>query len=201
MEKTDLQLIEESFHPTQGRASFNILIERHAKSVFFFIFKLTGSKEDSEDIAQETFIKAWQKLSKFDSDKNFKTWLFSIAKNTAIDKLRKKKIINFSSLNIGENQEGNSGADSSNGSGGVMDFENNIADTAPLPDEIFSQKESEEKLREALEHLSEAERFLIYLHINEELTFEDIKELLNKPMNTVKSQYRRTIEKLRKLLS
>ena len=68
MEKTDLQLIEESISLKEGRVSFNMLVERHAKSVYFFVFKLIGNKEDSEDITQETFIKAWQKLEKFDTD-------------------------------------------------------------------------------------------------------------------------------------
>ncbi|MEI6553527.1 MAG: sigma-70 family RNA polymerase sigma factor, partial [bacterium] len=104
MKKTDLQLIEESLssanYLSEGRTSFNILVERYAPSVYLFIFKLVGNKEDSEDIVQETFIKAWQKLAKFDTDLSFKTWLFSIAKNSAVDKLRKKKSIAFSSLNI-----------------------------------------------------------------------------------------------------
>ena len=188
MEKTDLQLIEESTHPTdrhtKGRASFNIIVDRYASSVYFFIFRLTGSKEDSEDIAQETFIKAWQKLSKFDTNKNFKTWLFSIAKNTAIDKSRKKKSINFSSLNIDED----------------FDFESSLPDTEPLQDEIFTKKESEENLKEALDKLSDNQRLLIYLHINEELTFEEIAGVLDKPMNTVKSQYGRALSKLKELL-
>jgi RNA polymerase sigma-70 factor (ECF subfamily) len=184
MEKTDLQLIEDSIYRTQGRSSFNILIERHAKSVYLFIFKLVGNKEDSEDIVQETFIKAWQKLSKFDTEKNFKTWLFSIAKNTAVDKLRKKKSINFSSLNIEEES----------------DFEANLIDQEDLPDELFEKKESEENLKSALLKLSENQRFIIYLHINEELTFEEIAEIINKPMNTVKSQYRRAISKLKNIL-
>lgn len=185
MEKNDLQLIEESIYHTQGRSNFNILIERHAKSVYLFIFKLIGNKEDSEDITQETFIKAWQKLSKFDTEKNFKAWLFGIAKNTAIDKLRKKKSINFSSLNIEEES----------------DFENNIIDTEDLPDEIFAKKESEEKLKKAIEKLSESQRLLIYLHINEDLTFEEIAKITEKPMNTIKSQYGRSILKLKDLLA
>ena len=189
MEKTDLQLIKESVYLIQGRSSFNVLIERHARSVYFFVFRLIGNKEDSEDIAQETFIKAWQKLSKFDEDMNFKTWLFSIAKNTAIDKLRKKKSINFSSLNMG-------GSDSAENFGENSDFESNLADTEPLPDEIFLQKESEENLKKALAQLSDNQRLIIHLHISEDLTFEEIAEIIDKPMNTVKSQYRRSVKKV-----
>lgn len=188
MEKTDLQLIEESIYSTnfhiQGRDSFNILVKRHVNSVYLFIFKLIGNKEDVEDITQETFIKVWQKLSKFDTDKNFKTWLFSIAKNTAIDKLRKKKTINFSSLDTEESS----------------DFESNLIDTLPLQDEVFIKKETEETLLKALSQLSENHRLIIHLHISEELTFEEISEVIGRPMNTVKGQFRRAILKLRNLL-
>jgi RNA polymerase sigma-70 factor (ECF subfamily) len=188
MEKTDLQLIEEctystSFH-TQGRDSFNILVKRHVNSVYLFIYKLVGNKEDAEDITQETFIKVWQKLSKFDTDKNFKTWLFSIAKNTAVDKLRKKKSINFSSLDTEDNS----------------DFESNLVDTELLPDEIFTKQESTEALTKALAQLSDNQKLIIHLHITEELTYEEISEIIGKPMNTVKSQHGRAINKLRGLL-
>ena len=196
MKKTDLQLIEDTLNPTNylttGRVSFNILVERHASSVYFFIYKLVGNKEDSEDIIQETFIKAWQKLAKFDTDLSFKTWLFSIARNTAIDKLRKKKTIAFSSLNILDSID--------NMESGGKDFESGLKDEEPLPDEIFEKNESEEKLKNALTELSETERLLIYLHITEELTFEEIAKITDRPMNTIKSQYRRAISKLRELL-
>ena len=180
MEKTNLQLIEDAIN---SQTAFSVLIEKHLKSVYIFVLKLTNNKEDSEDIVQDTFIKAWQKLHKYDEEKSFKTWLFSIAKNTAIDKLRKKKMAVFSSLDF-ENES----------------FEETIADTTPLPDEIFAEKESEEKVRKALEKLPENQRLIIYLHINEDLTFEEIAEIIGKPMNTIKSQYRRGIIKLKDLL-
>lgn len=200
MEKTDLQLIEEATYSTNfhihGRDSFNILVKRHVNSVYLFIFKLIGNKEDAEDITQETFIKVWQKLSKFDTDKNFKTWLFSIAKNTAIDKLRRKKSINFSSLNM----DGADGASGDGHTGGSSDFESNLADTEPLPDEIFTKKESADALLKALAQLSDNQKLIIHLHITEELTYEEISEIIGRPMNTVKGQFRRAILKLKNIL-
>ncbi|MEI6042420.1 MAG: sigma-70 family RNA polymerase sigma factor [bacterium] len=194
MEKTDLELIKEIQESTnylkEGRLSFNTLVARYANSVYFFIYRLTGSKEGSEDISQETFIKAWQKISKFDANKNFKTWLFTIAKNTAIDKLRKKNAVPFSVLNI---------LDSHNDI--ETDFESNIMDTEDLPNEVFEKKEYFESLRIALEKLSSSENLIISLHVTEELTFEEISEITNKPMNTIKSQYRRAISKLKELLT
>ncbi|MEI6553680.1 MAG: sigma-70 family RNA polymerase sigma factor, partial [bacterium] len=84
---------------------------------------------------------------------------------------------------------------------GGKDFEGNLIDTEPLPDEIFEKKESEDKLKKALEKLSETEKLLIYLHITEELTFEEIAKITAKPMNTIKSQYRRVILRLKNILN
>jgi RNA polymerase sigma-70 factor (ECF subfamily) len=194
MEKTDLQLIEECTYSTNyqknGRDSFNILVKRHVNSVYLFIFKLIGNKEDAEDITQETFIKVWQKLSKFDMNKNFKTWLFSIAKNTAIDKLRKKRSINFTSLDTDETEVLDGGSN----------FESNLADTEPLPDEIFAKKESTDALLKALAQLSDNQKLIIHLHITEDLTYEEISEIIGSPMNTVKGQFRRSILKLKNIL-
>ena len=182
MEKTDLQLIKE-LNSIEGSDSFNIIVNRYAKPVYLFVFRLVGNKEDTQDIVQETFIKAWKNISKFDYNLKFKSWIFSIAKNTAIDKLRKKKTINFSSLDINES-----------------DFESNIIDDELLPDEIFKKNESEKELKDALTQLSDNQRLIIHLHISEELTFDEISKVIDKPMNTIKSQYRRSISKLRDLL-
>ena len=70
-----------------------------------------------------------------------------------------------------------------------------------LPNEVFEKKEYFESLRIALEKLSSSENLIISLHVTEELTFEEISEITNKPMNTIKSQYRRAISKLKELLT
>jgi ABC-type antimicrobial peptide transport system permease subunit len=63
--------------------AFNELVQRHVQSVYTFCLRYTGSKEDAQDAAQEAFVKAWRNLKKFDTKKSFRTWLFTIAKNSA----------------------------------------------------------------------------------------------------------------------
>ena len=76
--------------------SLEILIEQYLKPIYSFVYRYTGSASNAEDITQDVFVRVWKNLKKFDQNKSFKTWIFSIAKNAAIDWLRKKKTISLS---------------------------------------------------------------------------------------------------------
>ena len=111
--------------------ALRLLIERYLKSIYGFVFRYVNNPENAEDIVQDVFIKTWKNLKKFNRKKNFKTWLFTIAKNTALDALKKKKPIVFSALEEDENDGG---------------FSETLIDPAPLPHEIFEMKELSEIL-------------------------------------------------------
>ena len=83
--------------------SLEILIKRYLKPIYSFVYRYVNNSQDTEDITQEVFVKAWRNLKKFNQQKSFKTWIFSIAKNTSVDHLRKKRAVTFSNF---ENQEG-----------------------------------------------------------------------------------------------
>jgi RNA polymerase sigma-70 factor (ECF subfamily) len=83
--------------------SLEVLIAKYLKLIYSFVYKNVGDQASAEDITQESFIKVWKNIKKFDQKKNFKPWLFQIAKNTSIDFLRKKKSIPFSRF---ENEKG-----------------------------------------------------------------------------------------------
>ncbi len=160
------------------------IINRYTKILYRFIFNLTKDENISYDIVQETFIKVWKNIKKFDTDKNYKTWLFTIAKRTTIDYLRKRKDINFSEI-INDND---------------TDFEEKIIDEELLPDEIFEKEEWKNILKEAFEKISLENKMIILLHNNEEMTFEEISQIIEKPLNTVKSLYHRSLINLRKII-
>jgi len=73
--------------------ALEILIKNYLKPIYNFVYRYIGNVQGAEDITQETFIKVWQNLKKFDQNKKFKTWIFQIAKNTCFDFLKKKKLI------------------------------------------------------------------------------------------------------------
>jgi len=91
---TDEQLIANYLNDDEE--SLEILIKRYLKPMYSFIFRFVGDTQTAEDIAQETFIKVWRNLKKFDRNKKFKTWIFTIAKNTCLDWQKKKKTLPLS---------------------------------------------------------------------------------------------------------
>jgi RNA polymerase sigma-70 factor (ECF subfamily) len=163
---------------------FKILINRYTSSVYNFIARLTN-KNDATDLTQETFIKAWRNIKHFDEIKaSFKTWIFVIAKNTTTDFLRKKKSLLFSDLDTEEES-----------------FSEKIPDENLLPNEILQKLQDSELLNKVLERLSLNYKTILVLHYQEEMTFDEIGKILDKPLNTVKSQHQRAIKELRKMLA
>ncbi len=182
-ENNDEQLIKQYLDGDEK--ALEILVQKYLKQIYNFVFRMTRNAHDAEDIAQEVFLKTWKNLKKFDKNKSFKAWLFRIAKNASIDFLRKKKIIPFS--------------DFSNDDGENMIAEN-IIDEAPLPDEIFERKDLAQTLTKATDKLPLNYRAVLYLYYNNQLTFQEIADSLDEPMNTIKSRHRRALAMLRKML-
>lgn len=161
------------------------LIREYIKPVYNLVFRLTGKSDEAEDLTQETFLKAWKNIKKFDKNKSFKTWIFTIAHNTVIDFYRKKKPIPFSKLDSANDEDGST-------------FESSLQGDELSPEELFEKQQEESILLSALENLSLDERTIIVLHHTDELTFDEISDVLKKPINTIKSTYRRSLIKLRK---
>ena len=157
--------------------------------IYRFVYRLVGNEPDASDITQEVMVKVWKNLAKYDPAQNFKPWLFKIARNTAIDWLRHRRQIPFSELDRCD-EEGNDRA-----------FAETVKDLELLPDEVFAQKEIKEKFNQALNLIPINERMILALHLEEGLTFNEIAEIVGRPLNTVKSAYRRSLVKLRAQLT
>jgi RNA polymerase sigma-70 factor (ECF subfamily) len=160
-----------------------LIISQYLKPVYNYVFRIVNDESEAEDIVSEVFVKVWKNLDKYDESKNFKTWLFAIARNTTFDYLRKRKNIVFSKL--GDDQK---------------TFEENLVDIEPLPDEIFNKKELGKELEKALSKIRPDFREIILLHYTEGLAFEEIGKIVARPLNTVKSHHLRALSALRKLL-
>src|SRR6202011_1129958 len=71
--------------------AFRVLVERHSRSVFRLAFRMTGNEQDAEDLVQETFLRAYRQLGRFDGRAGFSTWLYRIAANCSLDLIRARK--------------------------------------------------------------------------------------------------------------
>ncbi len=183
MEKTDQELVQGSLLDEEG--SFNLIVKRYSGQIYGFITRLVGSRAAAEDLTQEVFLRVWKKLNAYDPKQSFKAWIFRIARNASIDWLRKKKTIPFSNLETAESGEY---------------IEESIPDMEPLQEELFEKKEIASMLEGIMQKLSEDYRAVLLLHYVNDMTFQEIAESLNRPMNTVKSQHRRALVALKALI-
>lgn len=158
--------------------SLETLIRFYLKPVYGFVLNFVNNPRDAEDIVQETFMRMWRNFKKFDFKKgNFKTWLFAIAKNAAIDFLRKKK-----SLPLSEVAE-------------------TFVDPTPLPWELAEQRGLAQTAKTAMVNLSDRYRRVLSLRYEQVFTFQQIAKSLKESLNTVKSRHRQALIILKKLLT
>lgn len=173
--------------------SLELLIKKYLKPIYSFVYRYIGNAQEAEDITQEVFVKVWKSLDKFDQQKNFKTWVFVIAKNTAFDHLRKsrsasgwKKEIPFSKF---ENETGKN-----------IILET-LTDPSPLPKELLERTDATRVLSLAMNRLSPKYRMVLFLRYNDHFTFREIAASLEDSLNTVKSRHRRALIQLKKFLT
>lgn len=180
MNKDDEQLISDYLN---GNASaFEALVGKYLKPIYNFLYQFTNNIPQTEDLTQETFIKAWKNIRKFDQSKSFKTWLFTVAKNTAFDYLKKKKTIPFSYF---EDFDGNNSLEE-------------ISEKSISIDKIIDQRELIENLEFHLKHIPEQYRIILKLRYKEDFSLSEISEILGRPYNTVKVYHQRALAKLKK---
>lgn len=180
----DIQLIA-AFIKGDGD-SFAALVDRYMPMVYAFTYRYAGNADAANDIVQDVFIKVWKNIRKFDQKKNFKTWLLTIAKNTAIDSIKKKKGILFSRI---EERETDLDA-----------FIAPYVEGPDLPDELFQKKQTKADLERVLQKLSPSYRSVLLLRYTEHLKFREIADTLQEPIDTIKSKHRRALIQLRTML-
>ena len=175
---TDKNLIQQ--YLKGDKQLFDVLVARYLKMIYSFVYKNVGSEAEAEDITQEVFIKVWKNMKKFDQNRNFKPWVYQIAKNTSIDFLRKKKTIPFSRF---ENEKG----------------QNVLSENiAAKPANIIENLSDKKVLLAAMAGLTEKEQKIINFRHNDGMSFKEIAEAFKESINTVKSRYRRTLSNLKK---
>mgnify|MGYP001569176873 CR=1 FL=1 len=156
--------------------AFEKLLFRYEKQIFFYILKFINQNENAQDIVQETFIKVYRSLKTFDPEYKFKTWLFTIATNTAYDWLRKAKktkeifIIDDPDINFETIDE-------------------------RLPYKIIEDKEYIDKV---MKNLKPAYRSALLLYYYDGMKYEEISQVLGVPINTVKTYLSRAKAQLHK---
>jgi RNA polymerase sigma-70 factor (ECF subfamily) len=165
--------------------AFRVLVERHSRGLFRLAYRMTGHEQDAEDVVQETFLRAYRQLSKFDDRASFGTWLYRIAANCSLDLLRARK-------RRSERQE----AAEEDAPDGIQ----SLPDGAPTPDRLALSGEVGRKVSGVLNELSEMERTAFVLRHYEGMCIEDISRTLGVQPNAAKHSVFRAVQKLRRAL-
>lgn len=182
----DMELIERTRRG--DREAFDELVRRYERQAYSLAYRLTGNYDDASDVVVEAFVRAFQGLHTFRGDAHFGTWLYRVVLNTFYDSRKRAKGPQHTvSLEQDLELEGDTVA-------------RQIEDSSPGPQELVEQREREQVLQRAINQLPPERRVLIVLYHFENLSYEEIAELLKLPVGTVKSRLNRARLALRELL-
>ncbi len=169
-------------------AAFNDLIRRYEKQVYNFAYRLTGNYDDANDVAQDAFLRVFNAIGSFRGDASFSTWLFRITTNVFLDERKRAKAHPHASLD--EYLE----LDEST-------VTRQIEDPAPLPDAVLEEAERAQILQQAIGDLPEYQRAMVTLYHGQQKSYEEIAEIMDLPIGTVKSRLNRARLALKEKLS
>ena len=160
--------------------AFRVLVERHSRSVFRLAFRMTGNEHDAEDVVQESFLRAYKQLGRFESRANFGTWLYRITANCAVDLMRARQARH----------------DMSRAESLDADVHQPAADS-PDPERAAHSAEIERTVQQAMSELSPLERAAFTLRHYEGRSIDEIATTLGLGTSAAKHSVFRAVKKLR----
>jgi RNA polymerase sigma-70 factor, ECF subfamily len=176
-ELTDSEVVR-AFLDGDQRA-FGELVRRYDNRLLNFVYRTVGDRERAQDLVQETFVRVYRHLGRFDQSKKFSTWVYTIASNLAKNELRNRSrnpLVLFQTIK--KNWEADHRP---------LEWE----DTQYKPDDLFRKRHLKEKVEEAVAQLPEHHRIVFVLRELEGKTYEEIAEITGCNLGTVKSRLNR----------
>jgi RNA polymerase sigma-70 factor (ECF subfamily) len=195
----DLDLVE-AFRRGHG-AAFDGLVTRHEARVHRLACRMLGDSDAALDAAQEAFVKAWKALPRFKGDSKFSTWLTRIAINQCRNELRRRRTVKHTQpVSLDGAAPGPGGATSRGGGGDGEDRSAGeaVAAAGPEPWEVARGREVAAALSEAIAVLDAESKEVLLLRDAEDLSYEEIAEVLDVPVGTVRSRLHRARAEVRR---
>jgi RNA polymerase sigma-70 factor, ECF subfamily len=166
--------------------AFRPLVERYSQRLFRLAFRMTGNENEAEELVQETFLRAYRNLARFEARSNFGTWLYRICANCSLDQLRKRR--NPADFRELDDPEGSLSA-------------NDLANPSPSPERMLLSAEIRNQMEAAIAQLTPTERTAFALRHHEGLSIEEISRILGLRISATKNAVFRGVQKLRKALA
>ncbi len=176
MEESEAAAIEQV--RAGDREAFRVLVEQHSRTVFRLAYRMTGNEQDAEDAVQETFLRAYRQIRRFDSRSKFSTWICRIAVNCSLDLLRARRR---------RQSEGSAIPDDAAGG-------------QPSPERLAFSRQVEQKLTAAMAELSPDERAAFVLRHFEGVSVGEIAQVLGHSNGATRHSVFRAVQKLRRAL-
>ena len=164
--------------------AFEEIVSLFQHRLYHICYRMLSNAQEAEDIAQEAFIRAYINIHTFDQKRKFSTWLFRIATNLCIDRIRKKK----PSFYLDADVPGTEG----------LNMYSQIAADGDLPEEEVERMETQQRIQYEISRLPDKYRSIIILRYIEELPLQEIGDILELPLGTVKTRVHRGRAALRK---
>ena len=172
------KLLEELRNPFTSRKGFARLVSEYSERLYWQIRKMVLSHDDTNDILQDVFIKAWTNLENFRGDSKLSTWLYRIAINESITFLNKKRSQNNISID---------------------DDDTFLLNTIES-DEYFDGDNAQKLLQKAILTLPDKQLLVFHMKYFEEMKYEDMSEILGTSVGALKASYHHAVKKIEKIL-
>lgn len=166
--------------------AFDELIEKYEKTAYNIALRMLKNPEDAMDVSQEAFIKVFKSIKTFNFESAFSTWLYRIVTNTCLDFLRKRNPNVYSIDNPIQTDEG--------------EIERDIPDESDSPEELLEKKLTKELVNNSINKLDENHRIVIILRDIQGFSYEEISNILDCSIGTVKSRINRARKNLKDII-
>lgn len=184
MEVTDAAVVAQVL--AGDRDAFRVLVERHSRSLFHVVYRMCGNQQDTEEIVQETFLRAFKALPRFELRANFATWIYRIAVNRTLDFLSARKMKDTYQIVDDPDPEDSRQIQMSAGEAG--------------PERLLLSSEMKKKMAHAMSLLTPVERVAFTMRHMEGRSIEEISQNLNLKTSAAKNSVFRAVQKLRQQL-
>jgi RNA polymerase sigma-70 factor (ECF subfamily) len=153
-----------------NQVAFTRLVEHYQRPVYNLCYRMLGTAEEAEDMSQETFLRVYRNINRYDRERSFSTWLLSIAAHLCIDQLRKRRMTIIS-------------MDS------AQEYE--TTDSSPGPEDTFFRKDDQQRVQSLLKVLNPSDRAAVVMYYWYDFSYEEIASSLSMTSSAVKSRLHR----------
>jgi RNA polymerase sigma-70 factor (ECF subfamily) len=162
------------------------LVDLYKDKIYHHAYRMLGNKQEAEDVTQDTFLRLFNNLHRYDETQKFSTWIFRICTNLCIDRLRKRKPTYSLDAEV-EGGEGN-------------DYYAMMPSNEDTPEKQVIVSETQRSIRKAIEAMPEKYKSIVVLRYLQDLSLQEISDVLDMPVTTIKTRLHRGREFLRKKL-